>query len=89
MRDFAKLLCAEEPADACGELIGRMTDLISVTHHALCAADATNAERIANAAATSLEILAACASRVDAGVWDLERIANRGHCLPKTAEGAA
>ena len=82
MIDFAKLLCETDATDACGALVGRMMDLISSTYHALLEADGSNAERIANEAATTLEILAACAARLDTGVWELERLANRGHCLP-------
>jgi hypothetical protein len=88
MRNFADLLCKDDPADAATPILGYMMDLISSTCHALMDADAHNAERLAHEATTALLILHACAVRVDVGVEMLQREAKRGGRRPRASTGA-
>ncbi|UFS65162.1 hypothetical protein LO749_00915 [Paracoccus denitrificans] len=87
MRDFADLLCKDDPADNAPSILDRMLDLLSAAHCALMDADGNNAERIANEVATVLEILNACVVRAYAGVDALQREAKRGVWRDKPATG--
>jgi len=87
MKNFADLLCKDDPADEAPAILGRIMDLVSAAHHALLEADASTAKRIANETATLMEVILACAERVDAGVWDLQRAANRGRFRARQATG--
>lgn len=89
MRHFTDLLCKDDPADTADVILGRMMDLISSSFHALREADVNNAERVANDASTTLEILHACAIRACEGVEELQRMAQRGFWRVKPADGEA
>lgn len=78
MKDFAALLCTEDPVDAAASILDCMMDLITTTFDALMKADADNAERLASEATTALMILHSCADRVYVGVEELQRDAKRG-----------
>lgn len=88
MRNFADLLCKDDPADNASSIVDSMRDLLSVAHRSLMDADSGNAERLANEVATLLEVLLACARRLDAGVDTLQREAKRGFWRNKPATGA-
>lgn len=88
MRSFADLLCKDDPADEAGAILGRMMDLISAAHHALLESVGDNAERIANETTTQMEILMACAVRLDDGVDAVQRQAKRGFWREEAAADA-
>lgn len=91
MRDFADLLCKDDPADKAVSILDSMKDLTSAAHRALMDADGDSAERICNEVATMMEVLFACVVRVQEGVDTLQAEARRGWWREKAAacaEGA-
>lgn len=88
MKNYADLLCKDDPADGALSIIESMMDLLSSAHSALMDADGGSAERIANEVATMLEILFTFAARVHTGVDTLQAEAKRGFWRDKPATGA-